>query len=302
MFVGLSVLLLLFAGSLAGFVVQTMNVAGLRRRLDNIVPSEQERNAFRQIWDEQRRAHTEERAQWDREHEAHELQRAEWRKSQEEWEAEREERQREKDEWEREWNKWMQVYERKRHEWVEEFARQRREWEADWAKEKHQREKERQEDNVRRHWDEGKRLGLSWQDMDGHRCLFYGTREYTARLDMDVMEACRQMPLEHHGNLLDIPRTCEILDSKLITHFELDDAVCMPTWGPINNKGCAGRGKRRYEARLNGVRNGDSWEVMCSTTPATINDMYFESPTSCENRGWWSGEVGIWLVDDWRCS
>ena len=41
---------------------------------------------------------------------------------------------------------------------------------------------------------------------------------------------------------------------------------------------------QRFEARLDGISKRDDWEMMCATTPATIQRLHFDRPSSCENR------------------
>lgn len=83
--------------------------------------------------------------------------------------------------------------------------------------------------------------------------------------------------------------------------------------------GANGQYRQKYEAQLMNLRHGDNWDLMCSTTPATIRGMHFDSPQVCEVtvsrwriptqpmfqradgpvQKW--GRMGIWDVPDGAC-
>ena len=40
------------------------------------------------------------------------------------------------------------------------------------------------------------------------RCLTYGTREYTARLVLNMQDACQHMPIVMNGEVVGVPHEC----------------------------------------------------------------------------------------------
>lgn len=55
---------------------------------------------------------------------------------------------------------------------------------------------------------EGNRLGLSWNGVQSHQCVAYGTRAYSAHLEVNKEAACRYMPLTLGGEFVDQPHEC----------------------------------------------------------------------------------------------
>ncbi|KAI9000850.1 hypothetical protein BD414DRAFT_472918 [Trametes punicea] len=220
------------------------------------------------------------RRQWRREVAAHQVEVDIWARERSEHAAET-----------REWNNEREAFAREREEW----QRQREE------EERHRLEVKRRSQGV--HWTE--------PSADAH-CHSYGTRTYTAYLrdipgDLNWLEVCDNMPpVVIHGRELSKPDKCERNgggDVVGVWYVDFDEPNCRPYWERLYDKGCsAGQtGVRRFEARLDGIGKGDNWEMMCATTPATINGFYFAHPSSCENRGVWSGMVGIWDYPNRRC-
>ncbi len=41
---------------------------------------------------------------------------------------------------------------------------------------------------------------------------------------------------------------------------------------------------QRYESRLMNLHNGDDWNTMCNTSPATIGGVHYDRPTVCEHK------------------
>ncbi|KZT12726.1 uncharacterized protein LAESUDRAFT_719021 [Laetiporus sulphureus 93-53] len=177
----------------------------------------------------------------------------------------------------------------------EQLEKERHTWELAWSLEKEQREKEQMNDEKCFCSDE-RPFGLNWEGLQGHHCISYGWREYTARLFSD---GCPHIPLSISGKKKEVPYKCTSERSRKMGHWILADDVCRTNWGELYDRGCVANGKHRYEARLVNVRAGDDWERMCSSTPATIAGEYFPIPTFCENRGLF--EMGVWDTKDPRC-
>ncbi|KAF6762144.1 hypothetical protein DFP72DRAFT_842181 [Ephemerocybe angulata] len=83
-----------------------------------------------------------------------------------------------------------------------------------------------------------------------------------------------------------------------------------PSWDdPRPADQCTAFGEKEYTARLQGgcVEKGirvsglKSERKLCETAPATVNGIRYERPTSCKNKGWFSGMRGQWEVEDPTC-
>ncbi|KAI0638544.1 hypothetical protein C8Q77DRAFT_1091639 [Trametes polyzona] len=246
---------------------------GLVRCPLNDVPAVQ-RARLRQEWASERQAHEDEAKKWagERKDHADELK---------EWEDERAKHQEERDAFERE--------------------------REDWAKERKKEENHRL-DVIR------KSQGVYWTEPHGEaNCHAYGTRTYSAYLKdipegMNWLEVCDNMPpVVIHGQEVDKPSKCERNgngDVVGVWYVDFGEPNCTPYWSQFYDKGCSpGQvGVQRFEARLDGIGKRDDWEMMCATTPATIQRLHFDRPSSCENRGFWSGVVGVWDFPNPKCS
>ena len=103
------------------------------------------------------------------------------------------------DELKRDWEDAKAAHEEESKTWSEARAG----FEADkerWAKARNDHY------SVRVH--EGNRLGLSWTGVQGHQCVAYGTRAYSAHLVVNKEEACQYMPLTLGGEFVDQPHQC----------------------------------------------------------------------------------------------
>ncbi|EPT02631.1 hypothetical protein FOMPIDRAFT_1059169 [Fomitopsis schrenkii] len=213
------------------------------------------------------------------------------------------------------WRRAMDWYELAKRQWAEEQiswarerTRQQRAWtekQARWAREREAREREWRDEAGLHRVHEGNTLGLSWGTVDAHQCVRYGTREYTARLGLDMQEACQHMPIVMNGEVVGVPHECLAEGDTLVGrwHVTESEVECRPSWGDLYDKGCLGdaSGKRRLEARLWNLHDNEDWMTMCATTPADIRGRHFDSPMHCENRGAFYGMVGMWDVDDYGC-
>ncbi|RDB30213.1 hypothetical protein Hypma_010445 [Hypsizygus marmoreus] len=189
------------------------------------------------------------------------------------------------------------VRDRIRRDWEIEEKQQHRQMEAARSREK----KERWERQTRH---------LYWDNVKGFRCEGYGLRIYTGYLanlspSMDVIAACKAIPVTINGITYDSPLYCEdrgrfrgVYGSWLIK----DDVICTTYWQSFENMGCTapGSGYRRIEAPLTGLRFRDDSEKMCITTPVTIYGQHFDHPMACPE-GFFGGRRGIWDVPDDNC-
>ncbi|KAM5535519.1 hypothetical protein V8D89_010856 [Ganoderma adspersum] len=194
------------------------------------------------------------------------------------------------------------MWERERH--AREEEREAFELEkVEWARQRREEEKHRKEIEWRRrgaHWSE------PWPGSS--QCHGYGRRPYSANLlnlpeGVNYVEACMDMPIEINGRWMDGPDKCE-QDKHNIwgTWFvNFGESQCVTYWDAFYDKGCSPgqTGMRKYEAQLMNLRHGDNWDLMCSTTPAAIRGVHFDSPLICEDNK--RGRTGIWDVPDRTC-
>ncbi|TDL29224.1 hypothetical protein BD410DRAFT_892563 [Rickenella mellea] len=61
---------------------------------------------------------------------------------------------------------------------------------------------------------------------------------------------------------------------------------------------CVKYGIREYTAHLLDIPTAYDRRKGCEYMPVTINGFTFESPTGCEDRGWWSGVFGHWHLSN----
>ncbi|PPQ94981.1 hypothetical protein CVT25_005379 [Psilocybe cyanescens] len=196
-----------------------------------------------------------------------------------------------------EWNTEVHDHEERRVK----MHQERREWDRE-AKEKADEKRRREEEETRQ------RVSIEWSGLQPSHCLRYGVREYTATLTnvpvgFNAINECHIKPIEIHGREW-APTSCE--DQGICGHVtgywkvDSNEGGCTPWWSYFKDKGCVEPGIRRHEAPLENLHNGDNWEDMCSTTPANINGINYDGPTSCVDWGKY-GKWGIWLVNDNRC-
>ncbi|KAH9478071.1 hypothetical protein JR316_0010308 [Psilocybe cubensis] len=133
------------------------------------------------------------------------------------------------------------------------------------------------------------RREITWSALQPRNCLRYGVREYTAVLTnvasgFNALQECYIKPIEIHGKEW-MPTSCEDerICGHVTGHWKVDssEASCTPWWSYFKDKGCVEPGIRRHEAPLENLQNGDNWQEMCSTTPAIINGVHYNGPTSC---------------------
>ncbi|KAF8983818.1 hypothetical protein BDQ17DRAFT_1261075 [Cyathus striatus] len=138
----------------------------------------------------------------------------------------------------------------------------------------------------------------------------FNTRLYSAPLlrgDEPVVGTTTKCGFEAwvHGRNVK-PVRCELQGAKNETWgiwaVDYDEPSCATWWSPPKDTGCTadGSGYRRYEAKLENVEWGASWEDMCKSTPVTFNKRTFNSPNHCINRGI-LGMYGAWTVEDTEC-
>lgn len=60
---------------------------------------------------------------------------------------------------------------------------------------------------------------------------------------------------------------------------------------------CHSYGKRQYSARLWDIPYTWGWLEACEVTPVKIHGVSINRTDRCENRGFWGGMVGQWIVD-----
>ncbi|KAI0747306.1 hypothetical protein BC629DRAFT_1599492 [Irpex lacteus] len=221
------------------------------------------------------------RREWNRERANHDAEHKQWGLERKEY-----------DKFKRLWRNEQSLHDTEVEGWV----RQRRQWELEKAR--HEAEDQRWE---KERWE---RMRLYWGPLwRNDHCHAYATREYTARLwniapGADGLAACKQMSMTINRRSI-FPSECEDRSRDGIHGrwlVDYDETACRPYWNTLQDKGCVGEGAglHRFEARLENIQSGDDWQRMCDTAPNIVNGIKFDSPTSCENRGWWSGMVGIW--------
>lgn len=252
--------------------------------------------------------------------------RDDYKRSEIEWaqkkEILRKEHEKVKDYWAKEEIRLRENYKRSEIEWTnkKEVLRKEHDRLKDiWAKENErycrdqiQWEDERKAEENRRRENERRRLGITWGPPFAHKCAAYGTRPYNAKLmnvpsGFNSIEACGEMPIVFHDRTIEKPSWCEKLgNGEVYGHWmiDFDEPLCQPYWANPEDKGCVGykSGLRRWEARLLDLNMGDSWPDMCATTSNTINGHHFKTPSHCEDRGFWSGMVGLFDAPDSSCN
>ncbi|OJT15469.1 hypothetical protein TRAPUB_7340 [Trametes pubescens] len=249
------------------------------------------RDAFERERQEEERQRQAARDAWKDECEGEERKRQEVR---DEWKEEGEAEERKRQEVRDAWKEEGEAEERKRQEVRDAFERER----AD--EERHRLEVVRRSQGV--YWTE---------PHEDWRCHAYGTRIYTSYLrdipdDLNWREVCDNMPpVVIHGREVSKPSKCERDNKGEVTgvwYIDFDEPSCQPYWGDIADKGCISgqTGFQRLEARLDGMSKGADWNMMCTTTAATIHGVHFKHPTTCEDRGKW-GMVGIWHFPNVNC-
>ncbi|KAF8996124.1 hypothetical protein BDQ17DRAFT_1250040, partial [Cyathus striatus] len=164
-----------------------------------------------------------------------------------------------------------------------EVERTKREWE---------REKWRHEQDEKLEEERRKRAGLTWGPVNHGQCIRYETRHYSAQLrnvpeGLDPVKECRMLGLGINGKIVK-PDECDYLGTGNVWgnwNIDYEEASCRTWWTPPQDKGCTaeGSGYRRFEARLENVQWGDSWEKMCESTPVQFHGHIFDSPHICHN-------------------
>ncbi|TFY69973.1 hypothetical protein EVJ58_g82 [Rhodofomes roseus] len=266
-------------------------------------------------WEQHRQTITDDMETWrkskedfDVNKEIWEREKGEWENERQTWRQEREAREREQ---ERERQKWDQDHKREQQRWDQDHERERQRWDRDhqeehdrWMRERESRQQQWDEEADRFRSSEGNTLGLTWTQVESHHCVAHGTREYTARLTFDSDRACEQMPVNVNGVIFtgSARQECKKDGSTLVSRWYIDknEASCKMYWGDLVEKGCSS-GKRRFEARLSGLSDGDDWMAMCSSTPMDIRGQHFDRPMQCEDRGAFYGKFGMWEVNDNAC-
>ncbi|CCM04876.1 uncharacterized protein FIBRA_07069 [Fibroporia radiculosa] len=167
---------------------------------------------------------------------------------------------------------------------------------SDWNQERMDHQRER---------DQWLRERKEWEQKVEERkkqCVAFGTREYVAQLGFNPMTTCKEMPLNIEDQVMD-PLLCQVRGKKEVEgHWHVDgEPGCMPYWGSVDDKGCVAPGIHSWEARLWDLSQGDNWLAICSTAPADIAGRHFDSPTSCQDRGFFNGIVGVFHSADPSC-
>ncbi|KJA29912.1 hypothetical protein HYPSUDRAFT_126366, partial [Hypholoma sublateritium FD-334 SS-4] len=151
---------------------------------------------------------------------------------------------------------------------------------------------------------------LFWDEPQPNaRCLGFGRREYTAKLRnvpfyANWVEACERTEVTIHGVRILSPTFCE---SKwpfggVVGHWIVDfgEDECLAYWGKISDKARDDPHTNRFRAQLQGVKKGEDWQALCSTTPANIHGISIPKPSFCENKGFW-GVHATWDLEDKDC-
>ncbi|OJT08611.1 hypothetical protein TRAPUB_538, partial [Trametes pubescens] len=210
----------------------------------------------------------------------------------------------------RTWEQQRSAYAREQRAWEQErgaHAVELRQWDQERAarREEHREEEEHRLEAVRRS------QGVYWTEPAPGDCHTYGTRTYSANLkdipkDLSWSEVCDNMPpVVIHGRNFSKPIKCERNFGGNVVgtwYINFDEPSCKPYWNDFSDLGCnlGHTGFQRFAARLDGMSKGADWNLMCSTTPATIHGAYFTQLTTCEDQGRW-GEVGLWDVPNPTC-
>ncbi|KAI0371603.1 hypothetical protein BV20DRAFT_185035 [Pilatotrama ljubarskyi] len=288
--------------AVALFIAQNF---GLVRCPLNDVPAPQKAELRRQ-WRLEQDAHRVQSGTWARERKGHADELRLWARERDAHRAEHDQWVREREEEERAWRE-KQEAERREEERQRQEARETFDQEREvWRKQREEEQRHRLE-VVRRS------EGVYWTEPHGDsHCHSYGTRTYYAHLkdipdDLNWREVCDNMPpVSIHGREINKPDKCERNGNDEVVgawYIDYDEPNCRPYWETMYDKGCTPgmTGFQRFEARLDGIGKGDDWGMMCATTPATIHGLHFDRPSSCENRGTWSGMVGIWDYPNRKC-
>ncbi|TDL29225.1 hypothetical protein BD410DRAFT_779557 [Rickenella mellea] len=210
---------------------------------------------------------------------------------------------------ERERARWELEREREAHN------KEHEQWERDRFERNREIEQRRKEEEERKKATEKsnyRNSGMHWGEPRPLRRVEYGIREYTTRLldvpfAYDRRKGCEYIPVTINGFTFETPTYCDDqgLGSGVFGHWQLlNQTICMPYWDKwFKDVGCSGlgSGKRRLEARLLDLQNGDDRNRMCETTPAIIHGVHYPSPIHCHDYGIRSGMYGIWDIDDPKC-
>ncbi|TFK83120.1 hypothetical protein K466DRAFT_529425 [Polyporus arcularius HHB13444] len=121
--------------------------------------------------------------------------------------------------------------------------------------------------------------------------------------DLNWREVCEDMPIQIECSRYDRADKCERNEHGNVwaTWFvRTNESQCMTYWDRMEDKGCTpGRsGMKRYESRLMNLHDGDDWNTMCNTSPATIGGVHYDRPTVCEDK---NGRTGIFNHPDGWC-
>ncbi|RDX53919.1 hypothetical protein OH76DRAFT_1479681 [Lentinus brumalis] len=226
---------------------------------------------MRELWRRERVDHLKETIQWMHERQDH---RQELRL----WDLEREDRERDRASWkervEAEHKAWKNMVEAERQAW----AREGEEWT------RRREEEERHRKDV-----EWRRQGVHWKGpWKNGGCHEYGVQSYSADLldipgDLNWREVCEDMPIQIECSRYDRADKCE----------RNEHGNVWATWGALRRSGM-----RRYESRLMNLHDGDDWNTMCNTSPATIGGVHYDRPTVCEDK---NGRTGIFNHPDGWC-
>ncbi|KAF8168690.1 hypothetical protein BJ912DRAFT_199085 [Pholiota molesta] len=200
------------------------------------------------------------------------------------------------------WNRTRAAHE----QWVSDAKAERNHWDED------QRQRQEQ-DRLKHEEHERQRHEIQWQGFQRHRCVRYGTREYTATLanvslGFNAVDECLSKTMRINGrdmrpNHCDDPGYC----GKVIGHWKVDfnEPECTPSWGQIADKGCWGSRTRRYDAELLiHISEYESWMDVCATMSAQYGSVYLPPGaqcTRCYGRGCGSGYWATWYIEDWGC-
>ncbi|TDL29226.1 hypothetical protein BD410DRAFT_9741 [Rickenella mellea] len=69
-------------------------------------------------------------------------------------------------------------------------------------------------------------------------------------------------------------------------------------WDEPRPSRCVEYGIREYTAHLLDIPSTYDRRKGCEYTPVTINGFSLETPTYCDDKGWWSGVFGHWHLDN----
>jgi len=209
------------------------------------------------------------------------------------------------DQWEQELNMRKHQEKVRQEEW-EQMQKEIRREEAQRQEQERLREEEWQREE-----EERQSMGLHWDlpIADSH-CTAHNTREYWARLlntvpfEYNWLRPCEDMPITIHGRSIKTTR-CYInpdVSGEVFGHWLVDfnEPLCSPYWDQVNDKGCTadGSGRRRVEAHLESIHDGEDGDKLCGSAPFDIYGRHFDRPDSCAN---WDGTFGIWEFDDPNC-